>query len=71
VGGATPPHAITSPVRGAVGVVAAAIEEGEVAQGTMGVSTSGSHNGWNRDREISPYNISIMPCYVFFIFWGL
>lgn len=38
VGGATPPHAITTPIRGAVSVVASTVEEGEVTQGTVGVS---------------------------------
>lgn len=47
VGGTAPPHAVPAPVRGAVGVVAAAVEEGEVAQGAVGVPASRYHNGWN------------------------
>lgn len=53
VGGTTPSHAITTAVRGAVGVVAAAVEEGEVAQGAVGVPTSCCHNGWNREGDIT------------------
>ena len=49
VGGTTPPHAVTSPIRGAVSVVTAAVEEGEVAQAAVGVSTSCCHDGWKRD----------------------
>lgn len=46
MGGTTPSHAIASPIRGAVGVVAATVEEGELAQGTVRVSTSCCYNGW-------------------------
>lgn len=46
MGGTTPSHAIAAPIRGAVGVVAATVEEGELAQGTVGVSTPCCHNGW-------------------------
>lgn len=42
----TPSHAITAPVCGAVSVVAAAIEEGKVAQSAIGVATSCYHHGW-------------------------
>lgn len=63
VGGATPPHAITASVRGAIGVVAATVEEGEMAQAAVGVSTSCCHNGWNRDRDT--VYITMLPGHVF------
>lgn len=46
MGGTTPFHAITAPIRGAVSVVAPAVEEGEVAQGSIRVSTSGCNDDW-------------------------
>lgn len=49
VGGTTPPHAITAPISGTFGVVASTVEEREVAQTAVGVSTSGYHNGCNRE----------------------
>lgn len=47
--GTTPPHAIAAPIRGAIGVVAPTVEEGEVAQRTVGVSTSRCHNSYIRE----------------------
>lgn len=44
IGGTAPSHGITAPVRGALCVVAATVQEGEVAQGTIGVSTPCCHN---------------------------
>lgn len=54
VSGAAPPHVIAPPVHGAVRVVAAAVEEGEVTQGAVGVSASCCNDGWNREREQLP-----------------
>lgn len=51
VGGTTPPHAITTPIRGALCVVATAVEEGKVTEGAVGVSTSCRHNGWDGDTH--------------------
>lgn len=64
VGGTTPSHAITAAIGGAVGVVAATVEEREVAQATVGVSTSCYHNGWNREGDTTldiPVDITEYP----------
>lgn len=77
MGGTTPSHAIAAPIRGAVGVVAATVEEGEVAQGTIGVSTSCCYNGWIIEGTQQLLCISdlvtrltILLCHVFRV-WGL
>ena len=44
VGGSTPHHAIAASIGGAVCVVVTVIQEGELAQGTVGVPTSGCHH---------------------------
>lgn len=59
VGGTTPPHAITASICGAVSVVAATVEEGEVAQGAVGVSTSCCHNGCNREGRTTVTILSL------------
>lgn len=46
MGGTAPSHGVAAPVRGAVGVVAPPVEEGEVAQGSVRVSTSGCDDDW-------------------------
>lgn len=51
VGGTAPPHAVPAPVGGALGVVLTAVEEGEVAEGAVGVSTSGHHGGCDVNRK--------------------
>lgn len=45
ISSAAPSHAISSPISGAVCVITTAVEEGEVAQGTIGVSTNCCYNG--------------------------
>lgn len=42
--GTAPPHAVTTPIRGAFSVVASAVEEGKVTEGVVGVSTSCCHD---------------------------
>lgn len=46
MGGPAPSHGIAAPVRGAVGVVAPTVEEGEVAHGAVRVSTSRCDDDW-------------------------
>lgn len=46
VSSAAPSHAISSPISGAVCVIATTVEEGEVAQSTIGVSANCCYNGW-------------------------
>lgn len=48
--GTAPSHAIPATISGAVGVVTTTVEEGEVTQGTVGVSTSCCYNGWMDPR---------------------
>lgn len=45
ISSAAPSHAISSPISGAVCIITATVEEGEVAQGTIGVSTNCCYNG--------------------------
>lgn len=45
ISSAAPSHAVSPPISGAVCVITTAIEEGEVAQGTVGVSTNCCYNG--------------------------
>lgn len=60
VGGTTPFHAVTAPIRGAVAVVAPTVEEGEVAQASIGVPTSGCNDDWIGKRTCSL--IFFPPC---------
>lgn len=60
VGGTAPSHGVAAPVRGAVGVVAPPVEEGEVAQGSVRVSTSGCDDDWM--GKITWLLILIQPC---------
>lgn len=46
VRGSAPLHTVTTAIRCAVGVVAAAVQVGEVAKGAVGVAPSCGHNGW-------------------------
>lgn len=51
VGGPAPLHAVLATISGAVGVVAAVVEVGELTQGAVGVSTAGRHQNYTPEHR--------------------